>query len=381
VAEETGAKISDLRGTVQNDVLKEYIARGNYIYPAEGALRLTADMFEWCTKNMPKWNPISISGYHIREAGSSAVQELAFTFANAIAYVESAVKKGLAVDDFAGQLSFFFNVHSDFFEEIAKFRAARGIWAKIMRERFGAKDPRSWMLRFHSQTAGSTLTAQQPMNNVVRVALQALSAVLGGTQSLHTNSLDEALALPTEESARLALRTQQVIASETNVTQTVDPLAGSYFIENLTADLERRTFAYLDEMERLGGTVKCIENGWVQNEILNSAYSDQRGIDEGRIKVVGVNCFKDDAKSASPIELMRIPPELEAGAVARTRAWRTKRSQTACDSALRSLLDGAKGDANVMGLVVEAARAGATLGEISDTLRKVFGQYQEYSGF
>jgi methylmalonyl-CoA mutase N-terminal domain/subunit len=381
VAEENGAKVSELRGTVQNDVLKEYIARGNYIYPAEGALRITTDMFEWCAKNTPKWNPISISGYHIREAGSTAVQELAFTFANAITYVESAVKKGLSVDDFAGQLSFFFNVHSDFFEEIAKFRAARVIWAKIMRDRFGAKDPRSWMLRFHSQTAGSTLTAQQPMNNVVRVSLQALSAVLGGTQSLHTNSLDEALALPTEESARLALRTQQVIASETNVTQTVDPLAGSFFIENLTAELERRTFAYLEEMEKLGGTVKCIENGWVQNEILNSAYSDQRAIDDGRIKVVGVNCFKDDAKSTSPIEIMRIPPELEAGAIARTKAWRAKRNQAETDRALRALTDGAKGDANVMGLVMESARHGATLGEIADTLRHVFGQYQEYSGF
>lgn len=380
VAEENGAKLSELRGTVQNDVLKEYIARGNYIYPATGALRITTDMFEWCAKNTPKWNPISISGYHIREAGSTAVQELAFTFANAIAYVEAAVKKGLSVDEFAGQLSFFFNVHSDFFEEVAKFRAARSIWAKIMRDRFGAKDPRSWMLRFHSQTAGSTLTAQQPMNNVVRVALQALSSVLGGTQSLHTNSLDEALALPTEDSARLALRTQQVIASETNVTQTVDPLAGSYFVENLTAELERKCFETLAEMDRLGGTVKCIENGWVQNEILNSAYSDQRAIDDGRIKVVGVNCFRDETKGA-PIEIMRIPPELEAGAVARTRAWRSKRNQSETDSALRALADGAKGDANVMGLVMEAARSGATLGEASDTLRKVFGQYQEYSGF
>jgi methylmalonyl-CoA mutase N-terminal domain/subunit len=381
VAEETGANISELRGTVQNDVLKEYIARGNYIYPTSGALRIATDMFEWCAKTMPKWNPISISGYHIREAGSTAVQELAFTFANAITYVEAAVKKGLPVDTFAGQLSFFFNVHSDFFEEVAKFRAARGIWAKIMRERFGAKDPRSWMLRFHSQTAGSTLTAQQPMNNVVRVALQALSSVLGGTQSLHTNSLDEALALPTEDSARLALRTQQVIALETNVIQTVDPLAGSYFVENLTAELERRTFAYLEEMERLGGTVKCIENGWVQGEILNSAYSDQRAIDEGRIKVVGVNCFKAEASSASPIEIMRIPPGLEAGAVARTKAWRAKRNQTETDRALRALADGARGDANVMGLVMESARAGATLGEIADRLRDVFGQYQEYSGF
>ena len=381
VAEEGGAKIAELRGTVQNDVLKEYIARGNYIYPAAGALRITTDMFDWCAKHMPKWNPISISGYHIREAGSTAVQELAFTFANAITYVESAVKKGLPVDGFAGQLSFFFNVHSDFFEEIAKFRAARRIWARIMRDRFGAKDPRSWMLRFHSQTAGSTLTAQQPMNNVVRVALQALSSVLGGTQSLHTNSLDEALALPTEESARLALRTQQVIAHETNVTQTVDPLAGSYFVENLTAELERRTFAYLEEMDRLGGTVKCIENGWVQNEILNSAYADQRAIDEGRIKVVGVNSFKAEAKSAAPIEILRIPPELEAGAVARTKAWRAKRNQAETDRALRALADGAKADANVMGLVMESARAGATLGEIADTFRKVFGQYQEYAGF
>jgi methylmalonyl-CoA mutase N-terminal domain/subunit len=380
VAEESGAKISDLRGTVQNDVLKEYIARGNYIYPAEGGLRLTTDMFEWCSKEMPKWNPISISGYHIREAGSTAVQELAFTFANAIAYVDSAVARGLPVDAFAGQLSFFFNVHSDFFEEIAKFRAARRIWARLMKEKFGAKDPRSCMLRFHSQTAGSTLTAQQPMNNVVRVALQALSSVLGGTQSLHTNSLDEALALPTEESARLALRTQQVIAYETNVTQTVDPLAGSYFVENLTSELEARCWKYLEEIDRLGGTVKCIENGWIQNEILNSAYSDQRGIDEGRIKVVGVNSFQDDGKGV-PMELLRIPPELEAGARERTQAWRRKRNQAETDRALRALEDGAKGDANLMGLVSEGAHAGATLGEISDSLRKVFGQYQEYSGF
>jgi methylmalonyl-CoA mutase N-terminal domain/subunit len=290
------------------------------------------------------------------------------------------MKKGLPVDEFAGQLSFFFNVHSDFFEEIAKFRAARSIWAKIMRDRFGAKDPRSWMLRFHSQTAGSTLTAQQPMNNVVRVALQALSSVLGGTQSLHTNSLDEALALPTEESARLALRTQQIIASETGVTHTVDPLAGSYLIENLTAELERRCFETIAEMDRLGGTVKCIENGWVQNEILNSAYSDQRAIDEGRIKVVGLNCFKDESKGA-PIDILRIPPELEAGAVARTRAWRAKRNQAETDRSLRALEEGAKTDSNIMGLVMESARAGATLGEISDTLRKVFGQYQEYAGF
>jgi len=380
VAEEQGVKVSELRGTVQNDVLKEYVARGNYIYPADGALRITTDMFEWCSREMPKWNPISISGYHIREAGSNAVQELAFTFANAIAYVDSAVKRGLPVDQFAGQLSFFFNVHSDFFEEIAKFRAARKIWAKLMRERFGAKDPRSWMLRFHSQTAGSTLTAQQPMNNVVRVALQALSSVLGGTQSLHTNSLDEALALPTEDSARLALRTQQVIAYETNVVQTADPLAGSYFVENLTTELETRCWKYLEEIDRLGGTVKCIENGWVQGEILNSAYSDQRAIDEGRIKVVGVNCFEETTKGA-PIELMKISPELERAAYERVKAWRSKRNQTETDRALLALSDGAKGTGNLMGLVRDAARAGATLGEISSTFQNVFGQYQEYSGF
>lgn len=380
VAEENGGSLKELRGTVQNDVLKEYVARGNYIYPAKGALRLTTDMFEWCSREMPKWNPISISGYHIREAGSNAVQELAFTFANAIAYVEAAVARGLPVDEFAGQLSFFFNVHSDFFEEIAKFRAARRIWAKIMRERFQAKDPRSWMLRFHSQTAGSTLTAQQPMNNVVRVAIQALSSVLGGTQSLHTNSLDEALALPTESSARLALRTQQVIAHETNVTQTVDPLAGSYFVENLTSDLEERCMKYLGEIDRLGGTVKCVESGWIQNEILNSAYSDQRAIDDGRIKVVGVNCFEDQTKGA-PIELLRVSTSLEVGAHERIKSWRIKRNAVEVESRIRALRDGVNGDANAMGLIREAAKSGATLGEISDTLRSVFGEYQEYSGF
>lgn len=380
VAEENGAKPSEIRGTVQNDVLKEYIARGNYIYPAEGALRLATDMFDWCSKHTPKWNPISISGYHIREAGSTAVQELAFTFSNAITYVESAIKKGLPVDQFAGQLSFFFNVHSDFFEEIAKFRAARRIWMKLMKERFGAKDPRSWMLRFHSQTAGSTLTAQQPMNNVVRVAIQALSSVLGGTQSLHTNSLDEAMALPTEESARLALRTQQLIAYETNVSQTVDPLAGSYFVENLTSELEARTWKYLEQIDSLGGTVQCIENGWIQNEILNSAYSDQRSIDQGAIKIVGVNCFKDE-QAAAPVELLRIPPELEKSAVARVAAYRSKRDSGKTSAALAALEAGAKGNGNLMALVVDAARAGATLGEIADAMRRVFGLFREQSGF
>ena len=380
VAEEHKVKLTELRGTVQNDVLKEYVARGNYIYPAPGALRIATDMFSWCAKNTPKWNPISISGYHIREAGSTAVQELAFTFANAIAYTDAAIHRGLGVDEFAGQLSFFFNVHSDFFEEIAKFRAARRIWARIMKERFGARDTRSCMLRFHSQTAGSTLTAQQPQNNVVRVALQALASVLGGTQSLHTNSLDEALALPTESSARLALRTQQVIASESNVTQTVDPLAGSWFIESLTDELEKRTFEYLAEIDRRGGTIACIESGYIQTEIANAAYADQKRIDSGEIKVVGVNCFPDTA-AAAPVEIHKIAPELESQAVERVRAYRAKRTEGAARDALRAIEDGAKGDANMQMLILAGVRAGATLGEVSDAMRRVFGLYQEFGGF
>jgi len=380
IAEEQGAGAKELRGTVQNDVLKEYVARGNYIYPAEGALRLATDMFAWCAENAPKWNPISISGYHIREAGSTAVQELAFTFANAIAYVDAAVKKGLPVDQFAGQLSFFFNVHNDFFEEIAKFRAARRIWARIMKERFQAKDPRSCMLRFHSQTAGSTLTAQQPENNVVRVTMQALASVLGGTQSLHTNSLDEALALPSESAARIALRTQQVIAYESNVANVVDPLAGSYFVENLTQEIEARTWKYLEDIEARGGTVKCIEEGYIQNEILNSAYADQRLVDQGDIKVVGVNCFKDGGES-SKVEIMRIPPELEQASVERIRAYRAKRTEVATQAALRVLEEGARGGANLQALILQAVKSGATLGETADALRRVFGLYREYSGF
>ena len=389
VAEEQGASIRELRGTVQNDVLKEYVARGNYIYPPKGTLRITTDMFAWCAENTPKWNPISISGYHIREAGSTAVQELAFTFANAIAYTEAALKRGLSVDQFAGQLSFFFNVHSDFFEEIAKFRAARTIWSKIMKDRFGAKDPRSWMLRFHSQTAGSTLTAQQPQNNVVRVALQALAAVLGGTQSLHTNSLDEALALPTESSARLALRTQQVIGLESNVTQVVDPLGGSWFIESLTHQLEEQTFKLLAEIDRRGGTIKCIETGFIQNEISNSAYMDQKRIDTSEIKVVGVNCFKDDEKSSgASIDTLKIPPELEQSAVERIRNYRSKRSEGATQDSLRTLKSHASSNApdgasevNLQALILASVKAGATLGEISDVLRESFGLYQEYAGF
>ncbi len=381
LAEEQGAQARELRGTVQNDVLKEYIARGNYIYPPKGALRIITDMFEWCSKNTPKWNPISISGYHIREAGSSATQELAFTFADAIAYVDSAVKAGLDVDAFAGQLSFFFNVHNDFFEEIAKFRAARRIWAKIMKERFQAKDPRSMMLRFHSQTAGSTLTAQQPENNVVRVAIQALASVLGGTQSLHTNSMDEALALPSESAALLALRTQQVIASETMVTQTVDPMAGSYFVESLTATIEEEVWKYLAEIERRGGTVACIESGYIQTEILNSAYEDQKRIDAKELGIVGVNTYQETGNGAKKIEIMKVPAELETKAVERIRAYKAKRSGGKAQDSLRALSDSAKGEGNLMARIYECVKSECTLGEISDELRKVYGEYQEYSGF
>ncbi|MCM2276598.1 MAG: methylmalonyl-CoA mutase family protein [Oligoflexia bacterium] len=380
VAEEKGVPVRELRGTVQNDTLKEYVARGNYIYPPEGALRITTDMFDWCARNTPKWNPISISGYHIREAGSTAVQELAFTFANAIAYTEAAVNQGLPVDRFAGQLSFFFNVHSDFFEEIAKFRAARRLWARIMKERFGAQDPRSCMLRFHSQTAGSTLTAQQPQNNVVRVALQALASALGGTQSLHTNSLDEALALPTENSARLALRTQQIIANESNVTQVVDPLGGSWYVERLTRELEDRAWEYLAEIDRRGGPVRCIETGYIQTEIANSAYADQMKIDQGRLKVVGVNCFEEEAAGA-PTEILKIPAGLEASAVERVRAYRAKRSEAAAQDALRAVVEGAKSGQNLQALILTAAKSGATLGEIADSMKGVFGLYREFSGF
>ena len=380
VAEEKGASSHVLRGTVQNDVLKEYIARGNYIYPPAGALRLAIDMFAWCSTHAPKWNPISISGYHIREAGSTAVQELAFTFANAIAYVQAALDKGLEVDHFAGRLSFFFNVHSDFFEEIAKYRAARRIWAKIMKEKFGAKNEKSMMLRFHSQTAGSTLTAQQPMNNVVRVSLQALAAVLGGTQSLHTNSLDEAMALPTEESARLALRTQQVIASESNVSQTVDPLGGSFFVEALTDELEKRTWEYLDNIEKLGGTVSCIETGYIQSEIAKSAYSDQKAIDRGEIKVVGVNVFNED-ESENKIEIMKISPDLEKQAVEKLDAYKRKRSSGKTKESLNALKEGAQGQENLQQLILNAVKSESTLGEISDALREVFGEYRETANF
>ncbi len=384
LAKEQGVKSQDLRGTVQNDILKEYVARGNYIYPAQGSLRLTTDMFDWCSKNASKWNPISISGYHIREAGATAVQELAFTFANALTYVSEAIRLGLNIDEFAGQLSFFFNVHNDFFEEIAKFRAARRMWAKIMKERFGAQNERSLLLRFHAQTAGSTLTAQQPENNVVRVTLQALASVLGGTQSLHTNSLDEALALPTESSARTALRTQQIIAFESNVVSTVDPLGGSWFVESLTDEIEARTWKYLDEIEKRGGTVACIEQGYIQGEILASAYSDQRKIESGELAAVGVNCFdssENENKSKEAREILRVSPLVEKEAILRVQAYRSNRNQTENVRSLKALKEGAQGAANLQGLIIQAVEAGgATLGEISSVLGEVFGEYRGVSG-
>jgi methylmalonyl-CoA mutase N-terminal domain/subunit len=362
-------------GTVQNDILKEYIARGTYIYPPGPSLRLCTDIFEFCSRFVPKWNVISISGYHIREAGATAVQELAFTFGNAITYVQAAVDRGLPVDEFAPRLSFFFNVHNHFLEEIAKFRAARRIWARLMRERFSARDPRSMMLRFHAQTAGSTLTAQQPEVNVVRVTLQALAAVLGGAQSLHCNARDEALGLPTEEAARLALRTQQVIAYESGVADTVDPLGGSYAIESLTNEIERRVFDYLDRIEALGGMLRAIEIGWVQKEIHESAYAYQRAIESGEQVVVGVNRFV--LSEDRPIPVLRIDPEIEQAQVERLRRIKAERDVAAVRRALAELEEAARSTENLMPFIIRAVEAYATLGEISDCLRRVFGEHRE----
>lgn len=364
-----------LRGTIQNDLLKEYIARGTYIYPPRPSMRLITDIFAWCRTEAPRWNTISISGYHIREAGSTAAQELAFTLADGIAYVEAAVAAGLEVDDFAGQLSFFFNVHNDFIEEIAKFRAARRMWATIMKERFGAKDERSMMLRFHTQTAGSTLTAQQIDNNVVRVALQAMAAVLGGTQSLHTNSRDEALALPTTDSVRLALRTQQLIAFESGVNKHVDPLGGSYVIEAQTDRLEAEALALIAQIDAMGGMVAAIERGFPQREIQNSAYAAQVAIDRKSQVVVGVNDFVE--KEAPPSNLLRLNPALEQVQVRRLQEFRSRRDAVAVRGHLEALQQGASGKDNLMPLILAAVEASATLGEVADALRAVFGEYQE----
>ncbi len=369
--------IRKLSGTVQNDVLKEYIARGTYIYPPEQAMRIITDLFAWSNENLPEWNTISISGYHMREAGSTAVQEVAFTLGNGIAYVEAAIQAGLDVDQFAPRLSFFFNAHNNFLEEVAKFRAARRMWAKIMRERFKARSPKSWMLRFHAQTAGSTLTAQQPENNIVRTAIQAMAAVLGGTQSLHTNSYDEALALPTEASARIALRTQQVIAFESGAPLTVDPLAGSYYVESLTSEIEKRAADYLDKIEAMGGMLKAIERGYVQQEIQNAAYEYQQAVDRLEAVVVGVNRFQMQGEDEKAVPIQRIDPSLEPKQVERLRALRAKRNAETWQAAIRAVEDTARSGDNLMPRILAAVEANATVGEISDAMRKVYGEYKE----
>ncbi len=375
VAKRQGASLQKLSGTVQNDILKEYIARGTYIYPVRPAMRIVTDIFAWCHDNLPKWNTISISGYHIREAGSTAVQEVAFTLADATAYVQAALDAGLCIDEFAPQLSFFFNAHNDLLEEIGKYRAARRLWARIMTERFAAKDPRSLMLRFHAQTAGSSLTAQQPENNIVRVAIQALAAVLGGCQSLHTNSLDEALALPTEDSALIALRTQQILANETGVANTVDPVAGSYAIESLTNEIESLAAAYLSRIDQMGGMLRAIEAGFVQAEIQKAAYEFQRAVEKKEQIVVGVNDFVAEADRTIPI--LRIDPEIERSQIARLHALRAKRDSARAQSALVELQRRAATSENLLPYILAAVEAYATIGEISDALRRVFGEYLE----
>ncbi len=376
VAEKQGVPKHKLRGTIQNDILKEYIARGTYIFPPKPSLRLITNIFEYCSKEVPNWNTISISGYHIREAGATAVQELAFTLANGIEYVKAALEAGLDVDQFAGRLSFFFNAHNDLFEEIAKFRAARRIWAKIMKERFKAKKEKSMMLRFHTQTGGSTLTAQQPDNNIVRVTIQTLAAVLGGTQSLHTNSRDEALGLPTEDSVRIALRTQQIVAYESGVTNTVDPLAGSYFVESLTNEIEQQVWNYLDKIEQLGGMVHAIESGYVQKEIQDAAYRYQQEIEKGQRVVVGVNKFTIEEEATK--EILRVDPQLRKIQSERLAQLRSKRDQEAVNKRLKDLANAARDEkVNLMPFILEAAKAYATLGEICNVLRDEFGEYQE----
>jgi methylmalonyl-CoA mutase N-terminal domain/subunit len=375
VAKKQSANLAKISGTVQNDVLKEYIARGTYIYPVRPAMRIVTDIFAWCRDNLPKWNTISISGYHIREAGSTAIQEVAFTLADGTAYVQAALDAGLAVDEFAPQLSFFFNAHSDLLEEIAKYRAARRLWAKIMRDRFGAKDPRSLLLRFHAQTAGSSLTAQQPENNIVRVAIQALAAALGGCQSLHTNSMDEALALPTEDAALIALRTQQILAHETGVTNTIDPVAGSYAIEHLTNEIEQGTIEYISKIDAMGGMLRAIESGFVQGEIQKAAYDFQRTVESKEQIIVGVNDFIAEEERSIPT--LRIEPEIERSQVARLNALRAKRDSAKTHAALAELQRRAATTENLLPAILTAVEAHATVGEISDALRRVFGEYQE----
>jgi methylmalonyl-CoA mutase, N-terminal domain len=379
IAKKQGASLEKLSGTVQNDILKEYIARGTYIYPVRPAMRIVTDIFSWCHAELPKWNTISISGYHIREAGSTAIQEVAFTLADGIAYVQAALDAGLSVDDFAPQLSFFFNAHSDLLEEIAKYRAARRLWAKIMRDRFHARDLRSLLLRFHAQTAGSSLTAQQPENNIVRVAIQALAAVLGGCQSLHTNSMDEALALPTEDAALIALRTQQIIAHETGVTNTIDPVAGSYAIESLTNEIENGAIAYIEKIDAQGGVLRSIESGFIQGEIQKAAYDFQRNVETKQQIVVGVNDFITPASenAARTIPTLRIDPEIERTQIARVQSLRAQRNPGKTAAALTELQRRAATTENLLPAILTAVESHATVGEISDTLRRIFGEYQE----
>jgi methylmalonyl-CoA mutase N-terminal domain/subunit len=373
VAKKQGADWKKISGTIQNDILKEYIARGTHIYPPEPSMRLVTDVFQWCSEHLPRWNTISISGYHIREAGATAVQELAFTLANGIAYVEAAVKRGLDVDSFGAQLSFFFNAHNNMFEEIAKFRAARRIWARIMKNRFKAKDPETMKLRFHAQTGGSTLTAQQIDNNVVRVTIQAMAAVLGGCQSLHTNSRDEALALPTEDSVRLALRTQQVIAHESGVVDTADPLGGSYFIESLTDEIERKALEYIEKIDKMGGAVKAIESKFYQNEITESAYEYQMRIERKEKIIVGVNEFQ--SKETSEPELLEIDEKMRARQIDRLAAVRKKRDGLKVQASLNALTSAAKTDENTLPSILACVESYATVGEISNALRAVWGEY------
>jgi methylmalonyl-CoA mutase, N-terminal domain len=376
VAKKQGVDIRKISGTIQNDILKEYTARGTYIYPPQSSMRIITDIFRFCAENVPRWNTISISGYHIREAGSTAVQEVAFTLSNAIAYVQGAINAGLNVDRFAGQLSFFFNSHNNLFEEVAKFRAARRMWAHIMRERFQAKDPRSMMLRFHSQTAGSTLTAQQPENNIVRTSYQALAAVLGGTQSLHTNSKDEALSLPTEDSVRVALRTQQILAYETGVADIIDPLAGSYYVESLTNQIEERAWEYIRQIDELGGSVRAIERGYIQAEIEQAAYSYQLELEQKKAVVVGVNRFALEHEE-HPVTL-RLDPEVGRNQAAKLAALRQRRDNEQVQQRLQALENAAKGTDNLVPLIINAVESYATLGEISDTMRRVFGEQREF---
>ncbi len=374
LGEKQGIAPDKLSGTIQNDILKEYVARGTYIFPPEPSMRLITNIFEFCSIHMPKWNTISISGYHIREAGATAIQEVAFTLSDGIAYIEAALKAGLSIDDFAPRLSFFFNAHNDLFEEVAKFRAARRLWAKIMKQRFKAQNPKSMMLRFHTQTAGSALTAQQPDNNIVRVAIQALASVLGGTQSLHTNSRDEALALPAEDSVRIALRTQQIIAYESGVTETIDPLAGSYYIEYLTNTIEQKAQEYIEKIDKLGGAPKAIEKGFMQQEIQNSAYDYQMAIESGRKIVVGVNKFQVEEE---PVKgLLRVNPAVGKLQEARIDELKASRDNLAVEAALKELTDCAKTEKNLMPIIIKCVKAYCTLGEICNILRDVFGEYK-----